>query len=132
MVCNTAFNAVCTLTGLTVGQVIGDSAAWSLASRRACETRGVARHSGALLSMEDAAGYARRHGGEDCGFPHLHNGRPRRRPAIDELNGAVVRLSAAAGSAAPANRAVTQLIKARESGFGQAALGTRAEASSDT
>ncbi len=119
MVCNTAFNAICTLTGLSVGEVIQQDSAWSVAGECARETCEVAQHVGALLEMRDPAGYARSHAQKiasartSMAADHAAG----RRSEIDELNGAVVRLADQLGGNAPTNRVITQLIKAREASF---------------
>ena len=123
MVCTTAFNAICTLTGLTAGEVIRQEAAWSVASECARETCAIAQHFGRLLSMRDPAGYAKDHAQKiatartSMAADHAAG----RRSEIDELNGAVARLAAKAGRKTPVNLTVTQLIKAREACFPTAA-----------
>ena len=53
LICNVAFSAVCALTGLTIGEVMADPDAWSIASACASEAFVVARAQQIALSFQD-------------------------------------------------------------------------------
>jgi 2-dehydropantoate 2-reductase len=118
-ICNVAFSAACTLTGMTIGEACADADAWSVSSACATEAFAVARAKGIAVEIDDPVSYVRAFGAK------IPNARPSmlldhlaaRRSEIDVLNGAVPRLAAEAGLAAPVNFTVAALVRARESGF---------------
>src|SRR5204863_4385398 len=58
LVCNVAFSGTCTVLGRTVGEVIGDQDAWSVAAGCAEEAFAVGRASGVDFNFDDPVGYA--------------------------------------------------------------------------
>lgn len=119
-ICNVAFSGTCTLTGLTIGEVLADPNAWSVSSACASEAFEVARAKGIAVEIEDPVAYVRAFGEK------IPNARPsmlldhmaQRRSEIDVINGAVPREAARIGLAAPVNSTVSALVRARESAFG--------------
>jgi 2-dehydropantoate 2-reductase len=118
-ICNVAFSGTCALTTMTIGEVMADENAWSVASTCAQEAFAVAAAKAIVLPIEDVEAYVRTFGGR------IPNARPSmlldhlagRRSEIDVINGAVPRLATAAGLSAPVNETVSALIRARERAF---------------
>ena len=108
--------ASCAILGWTVGEVLDDPNAWSLASRCAQEAFDVARARGVTLGFDDPAVYTREFGAK------IRDARPSmlldllagRRCEIDVINGAIPPAASAIGLDAPANEVVTALVRARE------------------
>ncbi len=119
LICNCAVSGPCCITGLTVGQVLDNPDAWSIASACAAEADAVARAKGIKLGFDDVASYVRAFGAK---IPHskpsmLQDHVARRPSEIDAINGAIPAEAAKVGLSAPVNDAVAKLIRARESGF---------------
>ena len=118
-ICNVAFSGTCTLTGMTIGEVLAEPNAWSISSACATEAFEVARAKGVAVEIEDPVAYVRAFGEK------IPNARPsmlldhmaRRASEIDVINGAVPRVAAEVGLAAPVNTTVTSLVRAREMMF---------------
>jgi 2-dehydropantoate 2-reductase len=122
LVCNCTYGASCTLTGLTVGEVQDDPAAMNTALSCAREADTVARALGIKLSYDDVEEYVRKFGATVRGArpsmaqDHL----AKRRSEVDAINGAVVDFAEKNGLAAPVNKTVSDLIRARENHFSSA------------
>jgi 2-dehydropantoate 2-reductase len=118
-ICNVAFSGTCTLTGLTIGQVLANPDAWAISSACASEAFAVARAKGIAVEIEDPVAYVKAFGEK------IPNARPSmlldhmagRRSEIDVINGAVPRAAHDIGLAAPVNATVASLVRARESVF---------------
>ena len=118
-ICNVAFSGTCTLTGMTIGEVLAEPNAWSISSACATEAFEVARAKGVAVEIEDPVAYVRAFGEK------IPNARPsmlldhmaRRASEIDVINGAVPRVAAEVGLAAPVNSTVASLVRARETMF---------------
>ena len=119
LICNVCFSATCALTGLTIGEVIEDEAAWHVASNCAAEAHAVAKAKGIPVDIDDPAAYVRDFGAVIPGArPSMLLDHLAQRPCeIDNINGAIPAEARKAGLAAPFNEAVTGLIKAREAHF---------------
>jgi 2-dehydropantoate 2-reductase len=112
-ICNVAFSGTCTLTGMTIGEVLADPEAWSVSSACASEAFQVA------VEIGDPVAYVRAFGEK------IPNARPsmlldhmaQRRSEIDVINGAVPREAARLGLATPVNSTVSALVRAREGRF---------------
>jgi 2-dehydropantoate 2-reductase len=123
LVCNVAFSGTCGVLGCTIGEVLADPAAWSVASGCGREAYEVARALGIALGFDDPEDYVRRFG---SAIPEarpsllldLIAGRP---TEIDYINGAIVRLGREHGVDTPFNATVTALVKAKESYAGATA-----------
>ncbi|ADJ62664.1 2-dehydropantoate 2-reductase [Herbaspirillum seropedicae] len=113
---NAALNAICAVTGLTVGAAGASASGRELALRIAAETVAVAQAAGIdarLVQVEDAIEHAFR--------THLHH-KPSmlqdieagRRTEIDFINGAVVREAERLGLPVPTTQTLHQLVKLME------------------
>lgn len=119
LICNVCFSATCALTGLTIGEVTEDEAAWHVASTCAGEAHAVALAKDIAVDIDDPVSYVRDFGAK---IPHarpsmLLDHLARRPCEIDNINGAIPAQARAVGLAAPFNETVTALIKAREARF---------------
>ena len=116
LVCNVAFSGPCTLLGATIGQVLDDPNAWSVASACAQEAYDVAEASGTALVYADPVAHVRAFGeGLRGARPSMLLDRLAGRPCeIDVINGAIPPRAATVGLQAPANATVAALVKAGE------------------
>jgi len=120
LICNVTYSGPCTLTGLTIGQVVANANAFSVASACALEAYTVARAKGIGLDFDDPVAYVTNFAAK------IPNARPSmlldhmagRRCEIDVINGAIPREGARAGVPTPVNDVVCALIRARETTFG--------------
>lgn len=118
-ICNVCFSGTCTLTGLTIGQVIDDPQAWRVAAGCATEAWQVARARGIAVAIEEPVSYVRAFGRK------IPNARPSmlldhlagKRCEIDVINGAVPVEAEKVGLRAPYNEVVSALVRQREAGF---------------
>jgi 2-dehydropantoate 2-reductase len=119
-ICNVAFSGTCTLTGLTIGEVIKDPDAWKVASGCASEAYAVAKAKGVKVDIDDPVAYVRAFGEKIPGArpSMLLDHMAQRRSEIDVINGAVPRVGAELGVPTPVNATVTALVRARENAFG--------------
>ena len=116
LVANVAFSAICTVTGMRVGQVRADEWAWSIA--RACvqEAVAVAGANGIDLAYDDPIAWVSEFAGK------IPNARPSmyrdllagRRSEIDAIHGSVVAEGAKVGVSTPTCALMVQLVKALE------------------
>ncbi len=119
LICNVCYSGTATLTGLTVGEIMADADAWSIASGCAAEAYRVARAKGIRLDFEDPVAYVRDFGAKIPGarpsmlLDHLAG----RRSEIDAINGAIPPEALALGLEAPYNTLVSALVRARETAF---------------
>ena len=119
-ICNVAFSGTCTLTGLTIGEVLANPDAFEVASGCAAEAYAVAKAKKIAVDISDPVAYVRAFGEKIPGarpsmlLDHLAG----RRSEIDVINGAVPRVGAEVGVAAPINETIVALVRARESTFG--------------
>jgi 2-dehydropantoate 2-reductase len=116
LVCNAAFSGTCTILGRTIGEVIADDAAWSVASHCAVEAFEVAQKLGIKLGFDDPVAYARDFGlaipgAKPSMLLDLEAGR---RTEVDFINGAVPRAGRLVGVQAPFNESVSALVRALE------------------
>jgi 2-dehydropantoate 2-reductase len=116
LVCNVSFSGPCTVLGRTIGEVIADRHAWTVASQCGQEAFEVATALGVSLGFDDAGSYVREFGLRIPGarpsmLLDLMAGRP---SEIDYINGAIPRVGRETGIATPYNVAITALVKARE------------------
>ena len=120
LVCNACFSGTCTVLGWTIGEVMDDPNAWSVASACAHEAYEVARASGIALGFDDPEAHTRAFGERiRDARPSMLLDRLAGRPSeIDFINGAIPLRAAALGLGAPANAVVTALVKASEPSAG--------------
>jgi 2-dehydropantoate 2-reductase len=114
LVCNVAFSGTCTILGRTIGEVIVDDAAWSVASSCATEAFDVARALEIELGFDDPVQYIRDFGAAIPGAKPsmLLDLEAGRRTEVDFINGAIPREGRRVGVAAPVNEAVSALVRA--------------------
>lgn len=118
-VCNVCYSGVCTVTSMTIGEVLADHEAWRIASTCATEAWTVGRALGVRIDIDDPVAHVRAFG------ERIPAARPsmlldhlaRRRSEIDVINGAVPVQAARAGITAPYNEVVTALVQLREREF---------------
>jgi 2-dehydropantoate 2-reductase len=115
LVCNVCFSGTCAVLEWTIGEVLADAAAWSVASRCAQEAYDVARARGIALGFDDPVAYARTFGEKIPGarpsmLLDVLAGRP---CEIDVINGAIPPAARELGLAAPVNEVVTALVHAK-------------------
>jgi 2-dehydropantoate 2-reductase len=116
LVCNVCFSGTCTVLGRTIGEVLDDPHAWSVASACAVEAYEVAVASGVVLGFGDPEAYTRSFGERiRDARPSMLLDRLAGRPTeIDFINGAIPPRAAALGLEAPVNAVVTALVQAAE------------------
>jgi 2-dehydropantoate 2-reductase len=116
LICNACYAGLCGVLELTIGEVIDNPDAWSIASRCAHETLDVARARGVALAIGDCDAYVREFGlairdARPSLLLDLLAGRP---TEIEWINGAVPRTGAAVGVPAPTNAFLTTLVLAKQ------------------
>ena len=119
LIMNVAFSGSCTLTGMTIGQVLNDANAWKVARGCAEEAVAVAAAKGIKLQVGPPIEHIRKIGGM---IPHarpsmLLDHMAHRRSEIEVINGAIPREGAKVGVPTPVNETVVALVKARENDF---------------
>lgn len=121
LVCNVAFSGPCTLLRATIGVLLDDPDAWSVASGCASEAHDVARASGIWLSFDDPVAHVRAFGERIRGArPSMLLDRLDGRPCeIDAINGAIPARAARVGLEAPVNATVAALVRAGEPAAGE-------------
>jgi 2-dehydropantoate 2-reductase len=114
LICNVAFSGTCAVTGATIGQVLEDDAARSVALACATEADRVARAKGIALGFEDPVDYVIRFARTIPGArpSMLLDVLAGRRCEVDVINGAIPPLAAELGLEAPVNATVTSLVRA--------------------
>ncbi|MFQ6690614.1 hypothetical protein OMF49_17650, partial [Bordetella pertussis] len=116
LICNVAYSAPCTLTGLTIGEVLDAPHASAVSQAAATEAWNVARALGVPVAVEDPVAHVRAFGERIRGAkPSVMLDHEQRRVSeIDYINGAIPRQAARAGIQAPVNQTLTALVKQRE------------------
>ena len=120
LICNVCFSGTCTITELTVGDVINDANAWQSASGCAIEAYKVARARGIRLDIDEPVAYVRNFGSK---IPHarpsmLLDYMAGRMSEIDAINGAIPPAAEAVNVPAPFNTVVSALVRAKEKKLG--------------
>ncbi len=116
LICNVCFSGTCTLLQASIGAVLDDDDAWSVAQRCAVEAYDVAIAFGIALGFGDPVEHVRAFG------ERIRGARPSmlldrlagRRCEIDAINGAIPARAAAVGLQAPVNATVAALVRAGE------------------
>jgi 2-dehydropantoate 2-reductase len=116
LICNVSFSGPCSVLGCTIGEVIADPHAWTVASRCGQEAFEVARALDVSLGFDDAGSYVRNFGLKIPGArpSMLLDLMAGRRSEIDFINGAIPRAGREIGVATPFNEVITTLVKAME------------------
>lgn len=115
LLCNATFSGTCTVLEWTIGEVLADPHAWSVASGCAAEVFAVAQAKGVHLDFDDPVAYARAFG------ETIPGARPSmlldllagRQCEIDVINGAIGPAARAVGLEAPINEMVSALVRAK-------------------
>ncbi len=120
LICNTAYSAICALTGSNVGAVMADAALMKISSDAATEAWKVAKALGLNLSVDDPVSFAHAFGARMPGArpSMLADHDAKRVSEIDVINGAVVRYGRRVNVDTPVNDMLVALVKAKESGSG--------------
>ena len=115
LLCNSTFSGTCTVLEWTIGEVLADPHAWSVASGCATEVFAVAQAKGIHLDFDDPVAYARAFG------ETIPGARPSmlldllagRQCEIDVINGAIGPAARSVGLEAPINETVSALVRAK-------------------
>jgi 2-dehydropantoate 2-reductase len=116
LVANVAFSAICTVTGMRVGQVRANEGAWGIAHACVEEAVAVAAAKGIALAYDDPVRWVSEFAGK------IPNARPSmyqdllagRRSEIDAIHGGVVAEGAKLGVPTPTCALMVRLVKALE------------------
>ena len=105
LIMNVAFSGTSCTTGLTIGEILGDADAWSVARGCAEEAVAVAKASNVRLDVGDPIEHIRKLGGKipDARPSMLLDYNAGRRCEVDAINGAIPRLGKPLGVATPVN-----------------------------
>ena len=116
LIMNVAFSGSSCATGLTIGAILADPDAWSVARGCAEEAVAVASAAGVTLDVGDPIEHVRRLGGKIGGAKPsmLLDFEAGRRCEIDAINGSIPRLGRPLGVPTPVNDTVVGLVRARE------------------
>lgn len=117
LICNVCFSGTCAILDASIGDVMADGHAWSVAAACAIEAYEVARALDVRLDFDDPVAYARAFGSR---IPAAHPSlvldlRAGRRTEIAFINGSIPQVGLTLGVAAPVNSAVSSLVQALES-----------------
>lgn len=116
LICNVCYSGACTLTELTVGEVIADEHAWRIGSSAAREAYDVGIANNVTMDIKDPVEYVRNFGSK------IPNSQPSmlqdylagRAGEIDVINGAIPIAAARVGLPTPINDTVIAAIKVKE------------------
>jgi 2-dehydropantoate 2-reductase len=116
LIMNVAFSGTSCTTGLTVGEILADADAWSVARACAEEAIAVAKASNVRLDVGDPIEHIRKLGSKipEARPSMLLDYNAGRRCEVDAINGAIPRLGKPLGVATPVNETVVGIIRARE------------------
>jgi 2-dehydropantoate 2-reductase len=116
LVANVAFSAICTVTGMRVGQARANECAWAVARACVAEAVAVAAAKGIRLSYDDPVQWVSDFATKipDARPSMYQDVRAGRRSEIDAIHGGVVAEGAKVGVATPTCALMVQLVKALE------------------
>ncbi|MGM0562119.1 MAG: ketopantoate reductase family protein [Pseudomonadota bacterium] len=116
LICNSAYSAICCVTGLLIGEVAEDPHAHQVSAACAQEAWQVALASGVKLDFDDPAEYVRAFGRKIPGArPSMLLDRLAGDPSeVDDINGSVVEEGKRLGIATPVNATLVNSIHAME------------------
>ena len=116
LIMNVAFSGTSCATGLTVGEILGDAEAWSVARDCAEEAIAVAKAANVRLNVGDPIEHIRKLGGKipDARSSMLLDHNAGRRCEVDAINGAIPRVGKPLGIATPVNETLVGIIRVRE------------------
>ncbi|WP_321801421.1 2-dehydropantoate 2-reductase [Caballeronia sp. J97] len=119
LIMNVAFSGTTCATGMTIGEVMANPSAWSVAKGAAEEAIAVAKAAGIRLDVGDPIEHIRKLGSK------IPNARPSmlldynlgRRGEVEAINGSISREGRKYDVPTPVNDTVVAIIKAREANF---------------
>jgi len=120
LICNVCFSGTCAVSEMTIGDVMADENAWTVAAGCAKEAFQVAKARGIHIDFDDPVDYVRNFGAKipqarpSMLLDHLA-GRP---SEIDVINGAIPVEGEKIGRPTPFNTIVTALVRAKEKQLG--------------
>ncbi len=116
LICNVAFSGPCTVTELTVGELLDNGEASEVSARCATEAFEVARARGIPTDFDDPVAYTRAFGAKIPGArpSMLLDYLAGRRCEIDAINGAIPGAGAEVNVEAPANVVVSSLVRFKQ------------------
>jgi 2-dehydropantoate 2-reductase len=119
LICNVAYSAPCTLSGLTIGEVLDDPHASSVSQAAAIEAWEIARARGIDIAVTDPVAHVQSFGARirDAKPSVMLDHERGRASEIDFINGAIPKEAAKIGLMAPVNSTLTFLVKSRERNF---------------
>lgn len=120
LICNVAYSAPCTLSGLTIGGVMDDPDISLVSQAAATEAWTVARALGVPIAVADPVAHVRAFGNRirDAKPSVMLDHERGRVSEIGYINGAIPVQAAKCGMTAPVNQTLTRLVRQRERGFG--------------
>jgi len=119
LIVNTCYNTLCALTGLKVGDLIDQPAAWDIMNGIAFEIAQVAQRKGLPLDEEEGRGILKKIAAETLNHvPSMVNDvRNHKKTEIDCLNGAIMREAEKMGIPTPYNRTIYNMVKIVENTY---------------
>jgi 2-dehydropantoate 2-reductase len=120
LICNVCFSGTCTITGLTIGEVMEDSDAWFCASRCAQEAYNIAIAKNINLRINDPIDYVRNFGSKIPGAKPsmLLDALAGRMSEIDAINGAIASAGIEVSVETPFNSVISALVRNKEKQMG--------------
>ncbi len=120
LICNVCFSGTCTLTEMTISQVMGNADAWTCASNCAIEAYNLAKARNIRVDIDDPVRYVHDFGAKipDARPSMLLDHMAGRMSEIDFINGAIPVAAQALGVATPFNTVVSTLVRAKERKMG--------------
>ena len=120
LICNVCFSGTCTITGLTIGEVMEDSDAWICASLCAQEAYNVATAKNINVRISDPIDYVRNFGSKipKAKPSMLLDALAGRMSEIDAINGAIPIAGKEVNVQTPFNSAISALVRSKEKQLG--------------
>jgi 2-dehydropantoate 2-reductase len=120
LICNVCFSGTCSITEMTIGQVMENPDAWLCASGCATEAWKVAKAKNIRVDIDDPVAYVRNFGSKipEARPSMLLDHMAGRMSEIEAINGAIPVAGKAVGVDAPFNTVVSALVRAKERKMG--------------
>ena len=115
-ICNVTFSGTCTVLERTVGEVMSDEEAWTVALGCGLEAFAAGQKKGIHFSFDDGAAYITAFGSKipDARPSMLLDYLAGRKSEIEAINGMVPIVAKEVGTEAPLNKTIVSLVKAKE------------------